>query len=81
MAFHNPTRSKRKPKMGAKAYPLRKIVGSKMVDLDDEYQIRHELLECGHTMRPRQDFGGETLAGSRRCNQCAAGVVSSQEGK
>ena len=75
MAFHHPNRSHRKPVMGAKAYPLRKIVGEKMVDIiigdkPSGYQIRHEVLECGHTMRPREDFVGEINATKRRCRQC-----------
>jgi uncharacterized UBP type Zn finger protein len=74
MAFKG--RSGRKPKMGAKAYPLRKIVGERMVPIllasgkESEYLVRHEVLECGHTMPPRADFVGETNAGKRRCRQC-----------
>jgi len=75
MAFHHPNRSHRKPVMGAKAYPLRKIVGTKMVpimigDKPSQYEVLHEVLECGHTMRPREDFVGETNATKRRCRQC-----------
>jgi hypothetical protein len=77
-------RHRRKPTMGAKGYPLRKIVGRRMVTLaladgtPSQYKIEHELLECGHTMRPRSDFMGETNANARRCRLCAAnaGVTS-----
>jgi hypothetical protein len=61
--------------MGAKAYPRRKIVGHKMVlvlladGTESGYFIEHEVLECGHTMRPRSDFVGETNANARRCLQ------------
>jgi hypothetical protein len=77
MAFHAKNRKARKPKMGAKSYPLRKIVGYRMVPLTlaggiaSEYSVEHEVLECGHTMRPRSDFVGETNANARRCRQCA----------
>ena len=66
----------RKPVMGAKACPLRKIIGTRMVPIlladgsESEYLIRHEVLECGHTMPPVKDFAGETNASSRRCWQC-----------
>jgi hypothetical protein len=76
MAFRSKYGHARKPRMGAKAYPLRKILGTRMVPLkladgrDSEYSILHEVLECGHTMRPREDFVGETNASKRRCTQC-----------
>lgn len=77
MAFEFSRRSKEHPpKMGAKAYPLRKIVGHKMVEMTlaggkpSGVSIEHEELECGHTMRPRSDFVGETNANKRRCLQC-----------
>jgi hypothetical protein len=44
--------------------PLRKIVG---------YDGHREVLECGHTQNPREDFIGETNAVRRRCQKCAAG--------
>jgi hypothetical protein len=76
MAFHHPNRSHRKPEMGAKAYPLRKIIGTRMVEIKlaggkpSGVEILHEVLECGHTMRPRSDFVGETNTTKRRCLQC-----------
>lgn len=76
MAFHHPNRSHRKPVMGAKAYPLRKIVGTRMVEIlladgkPSGVKSFTEVLECGHTMRPREDFAGETNATKRRCRQC-----------
>ncbi len=46
--------------------PLRKIVG---VDWD-EYDLKLEVLECGHKQRVRQDMIGPTNAQSRRCRRC-----------
>ena len=54
--------------------PLRKIVGEVFVPIGDdgefEYSIRHELLECGHHQRARQDCYGPTNAARRRCIAC-----------
>jgi hypothetical protein len=64
--------------MGAKAFPLRKIVGSKQVEIltaqgkSTGVFRQHEILECGHTQVPRTDFVGETNASARRCGKCAS---------
>lgn len=53
--------------------PLRKIIGYKEVDVSHNQNgmyLRHEELECGHTVLPRQDIIGETNAYRRRCWQC-----------
>jgi hypothetical protein len=69
----------RKPRMGAKAHPLRKIVGTAQEPLlladgtPSGYLVERELLECGHTIRTRTDFAGETIASKRRCPKCGAG--------
>jgi hypothetical protein len=74
MGFRNIRRSH--PRMGAKAFPLRKITGEKMVEIKTAQGgstgvfIKHEVLECGHTMAPRTDFVGATNATRRRCAKC-----------
>lgn len=79
---------RRKPKfrMGARNYPLRKIVGRRMEPLlladgtPSEYLVQVEVLECGHTMKPRQDIYGEyNVSAKRRCTQCHK--EESREGK
>jgi hypothetical protein len=45
-----------------RSYFLRKVVGH-----DREGR---ELLECGHTIWPRQDMAGEYPAARRRCLRC-----------
>jgi len=59
---------RRKPKMGAKAYPLRKVVDIVPDPLFPSLTM--ELLECGHKQRARSDFIGPTNANRRRCRQC-----------
>ena len=59
-------------------YPLRKVVGRQRRVLGDteiggemtEIAVMDELLECGHAVRPREDFFGETNAAKRRCKEC-----------
>jgi hypothetical protein len=46
--------------------PLRHIVGEGI----DEHGVNIETLECGHVVRRRQDFIGETNAVRRRCRAC-----------
>jgi hypothetical protein len=64
-------------RVGARAFPLRTIVGRRMEPLRladgtlSEYAAWAEVLECGHTMFPRSDIFGETNASARRCSQCA----------
>ena len=41
--------------------PLRRI---------DRYDGGLEVLECGHSMRPRTDLIGETIVAKRRCREC-----------
>lgn len=62
--------------------PLRKIVGTTVeewdrkdwIELNDGTAITgftRELLECGHSQRPVEDFyGGRTYTVRRRCLQC-----------
>lgn len=47
--------------------PLRKIVG---YIRDEESGCDRELLECGHSQRPRRDMIGETNASRRPCRGC-----------
>ena len=49
------------PKIGAKIYPLRKIIGFNNVK---------EVLECGHEIYPPMDFIGYYSAQKRRCKYC-----------
>lgn len=66
-------------KTGKRAYPLRKIVGTKFWKPDDakEWQHEHEyeLLECGHlgalVASVGNDMFGTQHADSRRCRECA----------
>jgi hypothetical protein len=51
-------------------WPLRKIVGEQTVEIIPGHTTRHDLLECGHTVRPARDFIGETYPASRRCREC-----------
>jgi hypothetical protein len=58
--------------------PLRKVVGREMAPLANSNfptLFPHERLECGHLVRPRRDYIGETNAGRRRCWQCKAEKV------
>lgn len=48
--------------------PYRKIVGHEEKELGNSgYSHIVEVLECGHTMRPRSDMIGETYPERRRC--------------
>jgi hypothetical protein len=81
MPFRRKDGSRYRPKrkrVGARAFPLRKIIRTEMrpIPLVDgtpsEYLARYEVLECGHAFRPRTDvMGYETNANARRCRDCA----------
>ena len=53
-------------------YPLRKIIGTKFVNVGINYEmfLLHEELECGHVQLPKHDIFGETNATRRRCREC-----------
>lgn len=59
--------------------PLRRIVEVVSVDFGyftGEYagvEVNAELLDCGHIVRIREDFGGQTNAERRRCTPCQKG--------
>ncbi len=55
--------------------PLRKIIGYKQVNISRKSYIPvdREVLECGHVVRIKEDWHGETIAVRRRCKPCAAG--------
>lgn len=50
----------------ANADPLRKEVGEAL----SEGGHPREVLECGHKVRPREDWIGPTFAARRRCPYC-----------
>lgn len=53
-------------KLGARSYPLRRIVSESM----NAYGCEVETLECGHTIHRPEDFFGPTNAVRRRCRHC-----------
>lgn len=63
---------------GARAFPLRRIVGVELRPLayDVSIKVPWEVLECGHAMRPRKDIIGETNASARRCARCSIAEAS-----
>lgn len=59
--------------------PLRKIIETVSVDFGyftgtyEGVETTGELLECGHIVRPVEDFVGVTHAVRRRCRPCEKG--------
>jgi hypothetical protein len=56
--------------------PLRKvlgIIGWKIEDRPGSAVVSHELYECGHHYRQKEDIYGPTNAYRRRCTHCANG--------
>lgn len=66
-------------KTGRKAYPLRKITGTKYFKPIDakswEPEHEYELLECGHLGKLLESVGSNLFsaqhAGKRRCRKCS----------
>lgn len=80
----------RTPLSDKRKYPLRKVVERDIVVKRDEetnlyveadfngggFNIFANRLECGHLVRPAQDFYGEIFSVKQRCRYCHAESLS-----